>query len=163
MKKIFLALLPLGLLLSISCVAAHAQTTPFHASYLILAGAPPAGMDMTAGVAISPELEEVAAGTVSSSATLTQVVNAAPAVAATVTLSSTPNPSAVGQTITYSGKVTGTNNGASPTGSVTVAGITGTLTATLGAGGTFTCSETPTAPTTGFKVVATYNGDANFF
>lgn len=63
-----------------------------------------------------------------SSATITQVVTASPAIAATVTLASTPNPSVVGKTITYSGTVTGTNNGASPTGTVTVVGITGSQT-----------------------------------
>jgi hypothetical protein len=98
-----------------------------------------------------------------SSATVTQVVAASPAVAATVTLTSTPNPSVVGKTVTYSGTVTGTNNGASPTGTVTVVGLTGTQTVTLGTNGAFTCSETPTLPTVGFKVVATYNGDSNFF
>ncbi len=98
-----------------------------------------------------------------SSATITQVVTASPAIAATVTLASTPNPSVVGKTITYSGTVTGTNNGASPTGTVTVVGITGSQTVTLSTSGGYTCSETPTAPTTGFKVIATYNGDSNFF
>lgn len=98
-----------------------------------------------------------------SSATITQVVNAAPAIAAKVTLTSTPNPSVVGQTITYSGTVTGSNNGASPTGTVTVAGITGSQTVTLSSSGSFTCSEKPTTPTTGFKVTATYNGDINFY
>jgi hypothetical protein len=104
-----------------------------------------------------------AQSTTHSSATITQVVTASPAVAATVTLTSTPNPSVVGKLITYSGTVTGTNNGASPTGTVTVVGITGSQTVTLSAAGAYTCSETPTAPTTGFKVVATYNGDGNFF
>ena len=98
-----------------------------------------------------------------SSATITQVVTAAPAIAATVSLASSPNPSVVGKAITYSGTVTGTNNGASPTGTVTVVGITGSQTVTLNASGAYTCSETPASPTTGFKVVATYNGDSNFF
>ena len=105
----------------------------------------------------------VASAQTKSSATITQVVNSAPAIAAKVTLTSAPNPSVVGQTITYSGTVTGTNNGASPTGTVTVVGITGTQTATISAAGTFTCTETPTKPTPGFKVTATYNGDTNFF
>ena len=98
-----------------------------------------------------------------SSATITQVVTSAPSVAAKVTLDSSLNPASVGKLITYSGTVTGSNNGASPTGTVTVVGITGSQTVTIGAGGAYTCSETPTVPTTGFKVVATYNGDSNFF
>lgn len=98
-----------------------------------------------------------------SSATLTQVVTGAPPIAASIVFTSTPNPGVVGKAITYSGAVTGSNNGTKPTGTVTVVGITGSQTVTIGADGTFTCSETPTAPTTGFKVVATYNGDSNFF
>jgi hypothetical protein len=98
-----------------------------------------------------------------SSATITQVVTASPAIAATVTLTSSPNPSVVGKVITYSGTVTGNNNGASPTGTVTVVGITGSQTVTLNASGAYTCSETPIVPTAGFKVIATYNGDSNFF
>ena len=98
-----------------------------------------------------------------SSATITQVVTASPAIAATVTLASSPNPSVVGKVITYSGTVTGNNNGASPTGTVTVVGITGSQTVTLNASGAYTCSETPIVPATGFKVIATYNGDSNFF
>jgi hypothetical protein len=98
-----------------------------------------------------------------SSASITQVVTASPAVAATVALASSLNPASVGKLVTYSGTVTGSNNGASPTGTVTVVGITGSQTVTIGAGGTYTCSETPTVPTTGFKVVATYSGDSNFF
>lgn len=97
-----------------------------------------------------------------SSATLTQVVTASPAIAATVSLTSNLNPASVGKLITYSGTVTGTNNGVSPTGTVTVVGMTGSQTVTIGVGGAYTCSETPSVPTAGFKVVATYNGDSNF-
>lgn len=103
------------------------------------------------------------AQTTHSSASVVQVVKANPPVAATVTLTSSPNPSTVGQLITYSGTVTGSNNGASPTGTVTVVGITGTQTVTLTSSGAFTCSETVNTPNTGFKVVATYNGDLNFY
>ena len=105
----------------------------------------------------------IGAAQTKSSATITQAVTMAPAIAATVTLTSTPNPSVVNKVITYAGTVTGTNNGASPTGTITVVGITGSQTVTLSAAGAYTCSETPATPTTGFKVVATYNGDANFF
>jgi hypothetical protein len=107
----------------------------------------------------------VAAGSAQtkSSATIMQVVTAPAPIAATVTLTSSLNPAEVGKKITYSGAVTGTNNGASPTGTVTVVGLTGTQTVTLSATGGYTCSETPTVPSAGFKVIATYNGDSNFF
>lgn len=102
-------------------------------------------------------------GQTHSSATITQVVAANPAIPATVTIISSPNPSTVGKLVTYSGTVTGTNNGANPTGTVTVVGITGTQTVTIGAGGSYSCSETPATPTSGFKVTATFNGDVNFY
>ena len=110
-------------------------------------------------VALSPFT--FAQGATKSSATLTQTVNAAAAVAAKVTLTSSANPSTIGQLVTYSGTVTGTNNGASPTGTVAVVGATGTQTVTLTASGTYTCSETITKAGT-YTVTATYGGDVNF-
>ena len=104
----------------------------------------------------------MAIGQTHSSATIMQTVKASPAIAAKVTLIGTPNPSTAGTLVTYSGTVTGTNNGASPTGTVTVVGQTGSQTVTLSAAGAFTCSETITKVGT-FTITATYNGDANFF
>lgn len=101
-------------------------------------------------------------GQTKSSATLTQTVSAAAPIAAKVTLTSSVNPSAAGQLVTYNGTVTGTNNGASPTGTVVVVGATGSQTVALTASGAYTCSETIAAPGT-YTITATYSGDKNFF
>lgn len=101
-------------------------------------------------------------GQTHSSASLKQIVNAAPPIAASVLLASTPNPSTAGEKVTYSGSVTGSNNGASPTGTVTVVGATGSQTISLTAGGAYTCSETITKTGT-YTITATYNGDSNFY
>lgn len=99
-----------------------------------------------------------------SSATITQTVNASAPIAATMTLTSSPNPSSAGAVVTYSGTVTGSNNGASPAGTVTVVGATGSQTVTIGASGAYTCSETITTPGS-YTVTATFNSSntKNFF
>lgn len=103
-----------------------------------------------------------AQATTKSSATLKQAVNPNPAIAAKVTLTSSANPSTIGQNVTYSGSVTGTNNGASPTGTVIVTGAMGSQVISLTPTGTFTCTETITKAGS-FTVTATYQGDSNFF
>ena len=102
-----------------------------------------------------------------SSATITQVITAAPAVAASITFKSSGTPtgkntysSALGTTLTYSGTVT--CSGSTAAGTMTVVGLTGTQTVTLGTNGAFTCSETPTAvtPVAGISITATFNSSS---
>lgn len=96
-----------------------------------------------------------------SSATITQAITPV-AVAATVTLKSSgtstgPNAytAPLGTTLTYNGSVT--CPGSTAAGTVTFVGLTGTQTVTLGSGGTFICTETPTAVVPATSVTATFN------
>lgn len=102
-----------------------------------------------------------------SSATLTQIVTPAPAVAASITFKSSGTltgintySSVLGTTITYSGTVT--CSGSTAAGTMTVVGLTGTQTVTVGTNGAFTCSETPTAvtPVAGTSITATFNSSS---
>jgi predicted secreted protein len=93
----------------------------------------------------------------STSAPLNQVVNKAPT---TTTLTSSPNPSAFGQAVTFTATVKG--SGGTPTGTVTfkVDGITiGTV--KLNSSGIATLTVSSLAVGT-HSITATYNGDANF-
>ena len=108
-------------------------------------------------------LSPLALAQIKSSATLTQTVSAAPAIAAKVTLTSTPNPSTAVQTVTYNGTVSGINNGAIPTGNVIVTdGTANVATVALSPTGTYTCTESGMAIGS-HTITATYNGDSNFF
>jgi hypothetical protein len=94
----------------------------------------------------------------SSSAVLKQVVNTAPKAPTTTSLIASPNPSAFGQSVTFTATVTGSGT---PTGTVTFKDGTKSLgTATLSAG-------QATLSTSGLKkgshsITATYSGDSNF-
>ncbi|HUS01485.1 MAG TPA: Ig-like domain repeat protein, partial [Chitinophagaceae bacterium] len=93
----------------------------------------------------------------STSAVLTQVVNAAPPATTTTTLTSSLNPSTFGQSVTFTATIsTGTGT---PTGTVTFFdGATNIGTGTLSGN---TATFTTTALTTGsHNITATYNGDA---
>jgi hypothetical protein len=91
-----------------------------------------------------------------SSAVLTQTVNPA---ASTTVLASSPDPSAVGQTVTFTATVTGP--GATPTGTVTFnEGNTVLATGSLAAGGATFSTAALAAGSHG--ITAVYGGDANF-
>jgi hypothetical protein len=94
----------------------------------------------------------------STSAAITQTVNAAK-VASTTTVVSSVNPSVFGQAVTFTATVTGT--GGTPTGTVTFLDGTATLgTATLSAGsGTLTTSALAVG---NHNITASYSGDSNF-
>ena len=95
----------------------------------------------------------------STSAVVTQVVNAPAAAATTTTLTSTPNPSTTGQAVTLSATVTSTAG--VPTGTVTFrdgANVLGTVTLVNGSGSLSVSNRIAgTHPLT-----ATYNGSAAF-
>src|SRR5436190_8464156 len=94
--------------------------------------------------------------TTSTSATLTQTVNQA---TTTTALSSSPNPSTLGQAVTFTASVTGA--GGTPTGTVTFKdGATTLGTGTL-SGGTATFSTSSLA-SGNHSITATYSGDTNF-
>jgi hypothetical protein len=84
------------------------------------------------------------------SSNLTQSVKKDPT---TVTLSSSPNPSISGQTVTFTAVV----SPSSATGVVTVSGCTGTL-----SGGQAQCSAIPAGPPGVQSITATYGGDSNY-
>jgi len=92
-----------------------------------------------------------------SSATITQKVNKA---ATTTTLTSAPNPSTVGQPVTFTATVSPAYSG-TPSGSVTFKlGATTLATVTMsGVAASYTTSTLPSGPDT---IKATYNGSATF-
>jgi Bacterial Ig-like domain (group 3) len=96
-------------------------------------------------------------------ATVTVTITAAPAVAATnATPTATPNTGTTKTAIVVAGSVTGSNNGASPTGSIAVyLGTTSIGTGTLAANGTYSCSITG-LPVGTDQLIVVYSGDANF-
>src|SRR5947208_3379711 len=96
---------------------------------------------------------------VSTSATVNQVVNAPAAAATSTSLTSTPNPSIVGQTVTLSSTVT--SGAGVPTGTVTFRdGATALGTVTLVNGSASLSISTLTAGT--HPLTAAYNGSAAF-
>src|SRR5438034_177979 len=100
-----------------------------------------------------------AAFAASTSPTVNQVVNAPAAAATSTSLTSTPNPSTVGQTVTLSSTVT--SGAAVPTGTVTFRdGATTLGTVTLVNGSASLSTSTLTAGT--HPLTATYNGSAAF-
>ena len=100
-----------------------------------------------------------AAFAASTSPTVNQVVNAPAAAATSTSLTSTPNPSTVGQTVTLSSTVT--SGAAVPTGTVTFRdGATTLGTVTLVNGSASLSISTLTAGT--HPLTATYNGSAAF-
>ena len=95
----------------------------------------------------------------STSATVTQIVNAAAAAATSTSLTSTPNPSTVGQTVTLSSTVT--SGAGVPTGTVTFRDGAATLgTVTLVNGSASLSISTLAAGN--HSLVAVYNGTASF-
>ncbi|WP_162173465.1 Ig-like domain repeat protein [Pseudacidobacterium ailaaui] len=92
------------------------------------------------------------------STTLTQVVNKAPV---TVTGKSTPNPSTYGDTITLTFQFSGA--GAVPTGTATIS-VDGTALATVPLDTSGNAHYTTSSLTAGsHTIVATYNGNSNYF
>lgn len=92
----------------------------------------------------------------SNTASLQQVVTA-PLIPATITLTSSPNPSLTTDTVTYSGKVTGVSG--MPTGTVTVKdGALAVATVTLDATGAYVCQESNMTAGT-HTITASYSGD----
>ncbi|TDC20740.1 Ig-like domain repeat protein [Streptomyces sp. 8K308] len=96
----------------------------------------------------------------SSSGTETHTVDPA---LTTTTVTPAPDPSSLGQTVTFTATVAPVSPGAgTPTGTVTFFVSGGpTLTGTLGAGGVATASTAVLPPGT-YTVAATYSGDVNF-
>ena len=97
----------------------------------------------------------------SSSSALSQVVNAASGAATSTALASSPNPSTLGQSVTFTATVTSGAAG-TPTGSVSfLSGLTllGTSPLNGSAKAVFTTSSLPPGNTT---LRATYNGDGSF-
>jgi len=94
-----------------------------------------------------------------SSGTLTQVVNAAQKVPTTTNLSSSANPSTIGDTITFTATVSGT--GGTPSGAVTFTVGSSIIVVNLDATGTavLTTSALPVGIT---PVSAAYSGDSTF-
>jgi hypothetical protein len=79
----------------------------------------------------------------------------------TTTVSSSPNPSGLGQLVTVSFSVTGSTNVVSPTGSVSVTASTGESCSGALSGGAGSCGLT--FSTAGARTItATYGGDSNF-
>jgi hypothetical protein len=99
----------------------------------------------------------------STSAVLTQVVNGAVLLASTTTLVSSPNPSAPGQSVTFTASVAGPSGAtATPTGSVTfLDGSTslGSQALDANAKGTF---STATLSSGSHSITAQYSGDATY-
>jgi hypothetical protein len=99
----------------------------------------------------------------STSAVLTQVVNQPVKLVSTTSVTSSLNPSGQGQTVTFTGTVTGpTGNLIVPTGTVTFMDGTSTLgTGTLNASGlaTYNTSSLSTGP---HSITAVYGGDSTF-
>jgi hypothetical protein len=85
-----------------------------------------------------------------STSSVTQSVKKDPT---TVTLSSSPNPSIAGQSVTFTAIV----SPSTATGVVTVSGCTGTL-----SGGQAQCSAIPAGPPGLQSITATYGGDNNY-
>jgi nitrogen fixation protein FixH len=96
--------------------------------------------------------------TASTSAILTQNVNT---IATSTTVTSSVNPSAPNQSVTFTATVTGGGGGLTPMGTVTfsVDGIAGAPVNLTNASASF---STATLTLGTHKIVATYNGDANF-
>lgn len=97
-----------------------------------------------------------------SSGNVTQTVNRA---AASTTLSSSPNPSVFGGTVTFTATVVGSTSQAAPTGTITFANGATTLgTGTLStSGGTTTATLTTVQlPLGSDAITAAYSGDGNF-
>jgi hypothetical protein len=100
-----------------------------------------------------------------SSGTVNQTVNAG-TIGTTTTLTSSPNPSSVGQAVTFTATVTKASGNVNPTGTITfkdngTAIGTGTLSTTAGV--TTASFTTTTALTVGsHNITAVYNGDSNF-
>jgi Bacterial Ig-like domain (group 3)/FG-GAP-like repeat/Divergent InlB B-repeat domain len=110
----------------------------------------------------SHTIKAVYAGTTSfagsSSGNVKQVVNAAPPAPTTTSLTSSPNPSAVGQTVAFTAMVTGSGT---PTGRVTFKDGGKTLgTATLSAGQA--TLSTASLKKGSHSITATYSGDSIF-
>jgi hypothetical protein len=94
----------------------------------------------------------------SSSSSLTQVVNASPI---TIGLSSSLNPAALGQSVTFTAVITGPSGGATPTGSVTFFdGNTALASEPLSAGST--SLTTSALPLGSDSITAVYSGDGNY-
>ena len=89
--------------------------------------------------------------------TVSQTVNA---LTTTTALGSSPNPSIVGQSVTFTATVTG---GSSPTGTVAFSGggITGCGSQTLNGSGVATCTTTTLTAGASQTITAVYSGNAN--
>ena len=103
-----------------------------------------------------------ASGFAASSGAVNQIVNAATTSATTTTLSGTPNPSTLGQAVTFTATVTPQSGAGIPTGTVTfLAGATNLGTASLNAAGQATVSTN--SLTVGTQTItANYSGSATF-
>jgi hypothetical protein len=99
--------------------------------------------------------------TASTSAALTQTVNASTKAVTTASLGASPNPSKVGQSVTFTATVSSTTAG-TITGTITyLDGANSLGTASLGAGGIATFS-TSSLTQGSHSITAAYGGDANF-
>jgi hypothetical protein len=92
-------------------------------------------------------------------------INLAPAAPTTTSLSSSPNPSSLGQAVTYTATLTPVPPASgTPTGTVSFADGGTPITACTAqalSGGTATCTVTYSSPGT-HSITATYGGDSNF-